>query len=233
MSIVSLSDYKAAIGETDAGQDGFHQLALDTANQIVLNWTDRDFDTPNTSPISDKTYSYDGSTVLNIDDCTTVSAVTFQGSSTPINSNAWRARSEGPVAASSVYDWLQLPVIDWDRDLTSMGAMGFTYNLDQFILQGGLAPVPGFPGTIDVTVTAVWGWPQPPPKDVQRATIITAQNVEALSPSSGQPGSLASKSVAETAESFFAAQAAAEGAQISQEPVPPTAQAILAPYQRH
>jgi hypothetical protein len=114
---------------------------------------------------------------------------------------------------------LELPRLD--VDLGSMGEMGFTSNLDT-LLGGGIFE------DIEVTVAATFGWPTVP-DDVQRATIWTAYEIETSGPSSG--GDLAGKSVAEVSESYFASQLAGQG-NVSPDPLPPRARAIIDNYQR-
>jgi hypothetical protein len=214
MSLVSLTDYKRAIGETGSTQDAYHQDALDAADAIVIAWTGRDFGSP-TSAAEDRDYWYDGSGVLNIDDAAAVNSVTL-GTGSALSEGVWRAMREGPQTVT-VYTYLLLPVIDW-RPHTGFGEMGFTQNLDRFIA------APGNFRDIIATVNGEFGFPTIP-DDVARAIIWTASSLEEVG-GGGAPGELASKSVAEVAESYFAASEATE----SQEPLPARAAAVLDPY---
>jgi hypothetical protein len=219
MALVTLSEYKTAIKEASAANDAFHQGALDAAQDAVLNYADRDFGAP---PVTEtRTYLYDGSGVLNIDDASTVTAVTLE-SVLPLTTNVWRARHEGPASVVA-YSWLELPQIDLSARRNSLGVMGFTQNLDRFLTSNGLPE-------ITAAVTASWGWATVP-NDVKRAVIWTAEAYEAISGSSGSAGGVASRSVAEVAESYFAEAQAQQGTPPS-EAVPPRAQAILDAYRR-
>lgn len=207
--LVTLSKYQEAVG-TSANPTKQTE-AIEDASAAILNWTDRDFSAADV--VATRTWKYDGSGILDIDDCHTITAVTFQG--TALAAGRYIARKEGPESVP-VYSYLELPPFT-----TPSGQMGFTYNLDVFLSQ--------FPvREIDVSVTATFGWPTVP-DDVQRATIWTAAAFEA-DPSS-VTGQLQSKSVAEVSESY--AQAAAITAQVAdEEPIPPRARALLWPYRR-
>lgn len=218
MSLVTLASYKLAIGETDASKDSYHQLALDAASDAVLHYSDRDFGAA--AVTENRTYSYNGSGVLNIDEFSVVHTVTFATGS-PLLTSAWRAKTDGPAGVP--YSWLELPVIAWGDSLGSLGAMGFEQNLDRFISTGA------FP-EIQVTVNADWGWATVP-ADVQRAVIWTAKSYEDSEPSSGAAGGLASKSVAEVAESYFQEQMQQIGSQ-NPPALPDRARAIIDAYRR-
>lgn len=219
--IMSLSEYKRAINATGNDDDDIHQSALDAATEAVINYCDRDFGAvvvPNLS----KTYWYNGSGILNIADADTVHSVTIQGASA-LPTTAWIAKTEGPPQLL-VYTYIELPAIDWRRGTftDSMGAMGFTYNLDQFLLHGAAQR------EIQVTVNADFGWATVP-KSVKRAVVITAQDLEEITGSSGEEGGLASKSVADVSESFFGASAPGT---TRDEALPALARALVDPYAR-
>lgn len=218
MTLVTLTDYKRAIGETNAANDTFHQDALDAATSAVLNYTDRDFGTA--LAVGNKSYWYNGSGILDIDDADTVNTVTFQNS-TALPGEAWIAKTEGPPTVV-VYTYLELPVIDWGaRSVESFAVMGFTRNLDQWLTRN--------PTTreINTTVNANFGWPTVP-KDVQRATIWTARDFEEISPTGGEGGDLASESIAEVSRAWFSAQSQAP----SEEAIPSRARGLLDVYRR-
>lgn len=218
MALITLSEYKLAIGETDATKDQFHQDALDAAEAAILNYTDRDF--ASTVVTGNKSYWYDGSGVLNIDDADTVNTVTFEGQ-TALPGAAWIAKTDGPPRLP-VYTYLELPQIDWSRPavIDSLGVMGFTSNLDQYLYRSRASR------ELQVTVNADFGWPTVPP-DVKRATVWTASDFEEVT--GGEAGDLSSKSVAEVSESWFGSNA---GETFSQEAVPARARALLDAYAR-
>lgn len=221
MALVTLSDYKTAIGETDASRDAYHQLALDAASDAILAYSDRDFGSPLVTET--RAYKYGGAGVLEIDDAQAINTVTFAGAAALV-AGSWIAKKEGPTATAP-FSYLLLPVIDWGRSAAqSLGEMGFTRNLDRFLASPG-----GF-RELDVSVNAQFGWPTVP-KDVQRAVIWTAQDFEAAHPSGGGSGDLASKSVAEVAESYFAEQVVQAGSS-GPGPIPQNAAAVIDNYRR-
>lgn len=226
MSLISLTDYKRAIQETDASRDQFHQDALDAASAAIINYTERDFAT--TVVTGDKSYWYNGSGILNIADASTVHTVTVAGQAA-LPTAAWIAKTEGPPQLL-VYTYLELPRIDWSQGefVDSLGVMGFTRNLDNYLLlHSNIATANR---EIQVTVNADFGWPTVP-TDVQRATIWTAKEFETITPSGGEGGDLSSKSVAEVSESFFAASTS-RGLEPPEEAIPAHARALLDAYSR-
>lgn len=219
--LVTLAEYKSAIKETDSTNDAYHQAALDAAASAVLVYTDRDFGS--TVATSSKSYWYDGSGILNIDDADTVHTVTFAGQAA-LPGTAWIAKTDGPPSIT-VYTYLELPMIDWSGPsvVDSLGVMGFTSNLDQWLHRNRATR------ELQVTVNADFGWATVPP-DVKRATIWTAANFEEVTPSGGEGGELSSKSVAEVSESWFAATPGTQGE--ATEAIPARARALLNPYAR-
>jgi hypothetical protein len=221
MALVSLADYKRAIKETSAANDTFHQDALDAAESAVLVYTDRDFGSAVTT--ASKTYWYDGSGILNIDDADTVNTVTFVGAAA-LPGTAWIAKTDGPPSIT-VYTYLELPQINWyDGSIEdSLGVMGFTSNLDQYLFRNRATR------ELQVTVNAAFGWATVPP-DVKRAVIWTASSFEEVSGSSGGAGDLSAKSVAEVSESWFAESPGTQSE--ATEAIPARARALLNPYAR-
>lgn len=156
--LITLEQLKHALGIdlTDTSRDARLSQAIDNASAAIETYTDRDFAT--TEVVETRTFSYDGSGVLDIDDCEagSITAVSIDGVAQ--NSTAWMAQ---PDRRTPVHYWLQL---------TPYGGispeMGFTYNLDT--LYGKTRWRPRV-----VTVTARWGWPVVP-ADVQQAALWTA-----------------------------------------------------------
>lgn len=222
MALVTLTEYKRAIKETDAANDQFHQDAVDAASEAIINYCNRDFGTAVVT--GDKSYWYNGSGILDIADADTVHTVTL-GTQASLPNTSWIAKTEGPPQVP-VYTYLELPKIDWSsgRFIDSAGVMGFTRNLDTFLATSASAAN----REIMVTVNADFGWAIVP-VTVKRATILTASHLETITPSGGQSGDLSSHSVAEVSESFFGVSSGAESAS---EAIPATALALLNPYVR-
>lgn len=214
MALVTLSKYKTAIKETSSSNDQFHQDALDDASAAVAAYTDRDLGVATAT--ADRTFFYDGSGFLEIDDASAVNSVRFDTQATALDSATWEAFRDGPAGVP--YSYLVLP-----GPYRVSGEMGFTYNLDQWLARSG-----GFNQETRVIVNATWGWATVP-NDIQRATIWTASAYEAMSESAG--GTMSSHSVADVSTSYvFNAAASNPDAQSD---IPPRAKAILEQYRRH
>jgi hypothetical protein len=210
--IVSLAKYKRAIGETDAANDQYHQEALDDAEAAVAAYSDRDLGVAVVE--EDRTFAYDASGYVEIDDASVVNSVRFETSSTALNPNSWEAMKDGPAGVP--YSYLLLP-----PSSRFSPEMGFTYNLDVWAGEGGaLSP------ETRVVVNAEWGWATVP-GDIQRAVIWTAQSYESMS--SSEAGALTAHSVAEVSKSYtFVPQQDQEVADL-----PARAKGIIDNYRRH
>jgi hypothetical protein len=139
-----------------------YTFAIKAASAAVRSYTDRDF-TLNASGIATvRTFEYDDSGYIDIDDAQTVTGVTvnfpYGGFPQTLTTNQWQAQPYG----GPIFDSIVL----YSPSFYSMNReMGFTYNLDRY--EGVVGPPP----TLDVT--AIWGWTEIP-ADVQQATIWTA-----------------------------------------------------------
>jgi hypothetical protein len=212
MCLVSLAKYKRAIGETSSANDTIHQEALDDAEAVILAYLDRDIGTPVAT--ADRTYRYDGSGFLEIDDAAQVNSVRYSTSASVLSTSAWEAKKDGPPSVP--YSYIEL------APLRSFSAeMGFMYNLDQAFARGILSP------EVDIVVNANWGWAVVP-NDIQRAAIWTAAAYESLSTSEG--GAVTSESVADVSKTYSFADATESG---EVEDLPPRAKVILDKYRRH
>jgi hypothetical protein len=211
--LVTLADYQTATGST--ANPGAQQIALDDAIAACLTYTDRDFAS---TPVTDsREYTYRGTGFLEIDDATKVNSVT---SDFPLV--WWAAHSDGPTGFA-VLSWLELPKFD-RQALASIGAMGFTSNLDVLLSRSGWVP------EWTVTVNADWGI-APVPNDVRRGIIKQAQEYErtGLSNSSGE---VSSETVAETSRSYVIS-APAQPASTEDAGYSAAATALWWPYKRH
>lgn len=206
--LVPLNKYLRAIGAEPGDNDTMHLEAIEDASAAILAYTDRDFGTE--AVTEDRTYRYDNSGILNIDDATEVNSVAIDGRD--LTSTTWTAWTEGPAGAP--YTWLQMPT-----RLHGSPEMGFTYNLDRLWDRS-------FAVATVATVNADWGY-TPVPADVQRAVIWTASAYEQQSETFG--GAIASESVAEVTRSYIQ-QAGNPALDITD--LPPRAKAILDQYRR-
>lgn len=180
--LITLDRLKRAqdVPASDTSHDVRFTEAIESASQFVINYTDRDFGTAGVT--EDRTFKYNGSGILEIDDTSDVNTVAWPGGS-PIPASTWYAMPHrGPI-----YTWLELPI----RALAGSREMGFEWNADTIL--SSATPL------IDVTVNATWGFPVVP-ADVQQAVEWIASG---MATSSNRPeGTLTSESIAEIARAY-------------------------------
>ncbi len=164
----------------DTRNDAQITALLPAASRAIRTFTGRQFDT-NTGIATTRTFQHDGSEMLDIDDCTTITLVSTDGGVPgemhDLASNQWTAM---PQDDSDVFYYVLVhggPYRGISRE------MGFTYNLDQHELRGRLPML---------SVTATWGWPAIP-DDVKLASALTVS--EMMSSTSGQSDGLSSEAI--------------------------------------
>lgn len=217
-TLLTLGEYRALAGidPTDTRDDLKVQNLLGAASQAITNYTERDF---LQLPITEeRTFEYDGSGYLDIDDAASVSSVSLvipHGTDMVLTSDDWVAqparRDDSPV-----YYYLSLP--GYTGAAWGDPAMGFTRNLDVYAAEGRLRAAPQ-----TVKVTASWGWPFIP-SDVKLAAFWTVQ--EWVSKPSGEG------LTAEAIEGFSRSWGGRANAMIASLAVPNRARDLLASYQR-
>ena len=214
MPLVSRDKFKRALRITGNADDTLIDEALDDASSAVRDYAGRAFGS--VSAPGDRTFYYDGSGVLDIDDASAVTVVRWANAATSLSTDVWEARSELPA---DIYTYLELPP-GWAGAVNP--AMGFEYNLDNYARPGTLE--------VPVVVTAAYGW-NTVPGAVQRATMFTAAAMMAFPPVAGQTGgaTLASESIADLARSYVIEQ----GLTQASEGLPARASTLLDPYRRH
>lgn len=201
--LVSLDEVKAALGVNDNTQDYPLSLFIKRASTAVRNWTERDFGTANETET--RSYEYDGSGYLDIDDASAVTelSITYAGFTRPLTADDWRAQPyEGPV-----YTYIVMP----GQYGSASSAMGFRYNLDVYALEGRVLTLP-----LTVDVTATFGWPEVP-EDVKQAVIWTVASFKS------NPAPTVSQSIEGFSQSVGSAPL---------EAIPVRAKELLAAYQK-
>jgi hypothetical protein len=139
-----------------------YEASIRAASAAVRAYTDRDFTLNSSGTATTRTFEYDDSGYIDIDDAQTVTAVSlampFGGLPQNLVSGQFQALPyNGPIKDSLIL--FGQPYAFGSRE------MGFTWNLDRY--EGPMGPGP------TVEVTAIWGWPEIP-EDVQQATVWTA-----------------------------------------------------------
>lgn len=164
MAILTLAEYKTRrqITEASSERDEAIEAALESAEDAVLQYTGRDFTTP--QGVETREFPWEiHSTVLETDDFVgKPTSISFEvpgvGSASVFPTNAyWLGPREGPT-----HFWIDFTPAQ-NLPATSIGVMGFTSNLDTFFGQGGGVDA------VTVKVTAAFGWPGAAPASVKQA----------------------------------------------------------------
>lgn len=165
MAILTLAEYKTRrqIVEANPERDEAIEAALASAEDAVLQYTGRDFTTP--QGVETREFPWEvHSTVLETDDFVgKPTAIAFEipgvGAANIFPTNAyWCGPREGPT-----HFWIDFTPAQ-NLSSTSVGVMGFTRNLDTYFGSGGGADA------VNVKVTAEFGWPGDAPASVKQAT---------------------------------------------------------------
>jgi hypothetical protein len=139
-----------------------YTAAIKSASAAVRAYTDRDFTLNASGVATARTYEYDDSGYIDIDDAQAVTGVTVTfpqgGFPMTLTSTQWEALPYNAPVKDSLVLYAQ-------TYYAGSREMGFTYNLDRY--EGTMGPPP----TLEVTAT--WGWLEIP-EDVQQATVWTA-----------------------------------------------------------
>jgi len=158
--IITLNQLKDSLGipYSDTTKDLKLEQAISSATSAIRTYLDRDFGTSVVT--EEREFVYDGSGILEMDDCALNSITKVTVAERQLSTREFLAQ---PMRRSAVHYWMVLA--------PSYGispAMGFTWNLDTYYLYAN--PITY---TLRVKVTADWGWPQIP-DDIQQAAIYTA-----------------------------------------------------------
>lgn len=165
--LITLDEFKQGIGKPAGAvtpQDAAYGQYITFASDAVRNYAERDFLTP---PVTEaRTFDWDASGYVDIDDAQAVTAVTLVTPNAPdvaLEADWWAAGpSRRPEVA--VYDYVEVYSGAWPAS----PEMGFTRNIDVMAREGRFPLV-----RTRVRVDATWGWTAIP-GDVKQATIWTA-----------------------------------------------------------
>ena len=162
--ILTLEEYKTRrqINGASPERDEAITAALTSAEDAVLQYTGRDFTTA--QAVETREFPWEiHSTILETDDFVgKPTSITFEvpgvGAGSVFPTNAfWLGPREGPTHYYIDFTPAR------NLSLPSVGAMGFTRNLDTVFGQGGVADA------VTVHVTAEFGWPGASPASVKQA----------------------------------------------------------------
>lgn len=197
-TLLSLSEYKTLrkITSTDKGRDEQLEAALGIADDVIEQYTQRDFTSEPTTVT--KRYRYEGTGVLDIHDCTNISKVKLYNRELTPDLDVIAGPSRGPI-----FEWLEFA---WHGLLPaySSGVMGFTSNRDtlhEFGIGGNLFYF--------VDVTAEFGWPRNKiPRSVKQAAAWFVDDYAVERPEApGGSGRVSGESIADLSYSYAIEQA--------------------------
>jgi hypothetical protein len=180
--IITLSEYKSLMGvqSGDTRDDPQITALLSPVSRAVRAYAGRSFVLADPTP-SVRTFLYDGSGFLDLDDCSSVTLVTTDagvaGQTFSLDTTQYTVM---PQDDSEVFYYL---VVNGGPFGISP-EMGFRYNLDTI----GLKPKDPM-----ISVTATWGWPEIP-DDVKLATAMTIN--EFMGSEAGNSEGLSSEAIA-------------------------------------
>lgn len=158
--IITLNQLKDAltVPYSDTTKDIKLSQAISSASSAIRTYLDRDFGTAVVT--EERSFTYDGSGVLEIDDCVAGSITDVKVAGRSLTDSEYLAQ---PTRRTAVNYWIELaPAYGISP------AMGFTWNLDTYYLYAN--PITD---TLTVDITADWGWPVIP-DDIQQAAVYTA-----------------------------------------------------------
>ena len=158
--LLTLNEFKTLMGITSTNDDAQYTALIPVASAAVISYAQRDFGS--SSVTEARTFQYDGSGYVEIDDASLITTVEFvvpNATNVSVPSDLWTALPyNGPIFTYIQLNDAYSGVNPW---------MGFERNLDVLYREGRLSAA-----TRVVSVTATWGWPIVP-QDVKLATAWT------------------------------------------------------------
>lgn len=212
--IITLAELKEILGidPTDTREDDRYLAMLPAVSSAIRSYTGREFGLPLAT--GDRSFFYDGSGYLDIDDATAVNSVTF---TFPYNAPDIVLDSESYIVHESpVYTYIEMPGYAGRPTPGVSGEMGFHYNLDTYLRERGN------PVARTVTVNGSWGWATVPPE----VKLAAAWIIQAWSSRSNAEG-LTGESIAGYNRSWRTMAGDAGGGKFA---MPDQARDLLAPY---
>lgn len=165
-ALITRDEYREAVGTdpTDTRNDAQVERLIPWATLAIQRYAERDFGAP--AVTETRSYAYDGSGYLDIDDASEVTSLELVvPGGTNLTLDEWYA-APARRADAPVFNYIVIP----RGALGSNPYMGFERNLDRLYEEGRL------PTTYStVNVTGTFGWPDVP-GDVKLAAIWTIQD---------------------------------------------------------
>ncbi len=214
--LITLNEYKALMGvqSGDTRDDTQIKALLPVASQAVETFTGRSFEISTNVPAA-RTFLYDGSGYLDVDDCTLVTSISVTiPNTTPyvMTTDEYTPMPDrGPVVYYVVFHGGISPY-------AISPEMGFERNLDRY--------PPFTMRNPTVSVSATWGWLEVP-QDVKLATALTLRQFVG---SAG--GGSAEGLTAEAIEGWSRSWGGRVGGGVTALAIPNRARDLLVAYQR-
>lgn len=211
--LLTLNEYKSLVGldPTDTRDDTQIKALLAPASRAVRTFTGRPFELSGSTATA-RSYQYDGSGFIDIDDCTEVVSIStdtgMPGLSYDLSSDEWTAM---PQDDSDVFYYL---LVHSGPFLGGSPEMGFKSNMDTL----GIRPKAPL-----LEVTANWGWVEIP-EDVKLAAALTLKGLVG-------PGIRDESLTAQSIEGYSQSYGGRAGAMTSLA-IPNRARDLLVGYQR-
>lgn len=181
--------------------------AITSASVAIRNFTDREFVLNTNAAVTTREVEWDDSGYVDIPDAQGITSVTakFNWGAPPVTlrPEQWRLMPFDSIVKDTLI--VNGPIYGMSP------AMGFTWNLDRFSAEHGVAEFPPI-----LEVTGVFGWPEIP-ADVEQATIWTA------SAFAEEEKSVAAENISSFGRTYTTTQAAA---------IPLRARELLDQYKR-
>jgi len=174
--LITLAEFATAMGklvaDLEPDEEALYGAAITAASDAIREYTGRSLGVATTR--AERTYAYDGSGFLDIDDATHIYSVDItpgglNAVARTLDASEWRAEE----FMGAVFSWMLLPSLN----NTISPLMGFTRNMDVLAAEGRLLGA-----SQTVTVDADWGWPTVPPAAKQAAIWTAAAFVKSPEP---------------------------------------------------
>lgn len=203
--LVTLAEVKDLLGITDSSSDTRLGVAIDAASAAIRAYTERGIGLATVT--TTKTYAYDNSGWLEIEDATAVTSVVLDGTALTVSLDYVLGPDRGYLTpdAPLVYEWIELR-----PGMGQSPYMGFERNLDTLLIFGRRARFS------TVEVTGDFGFPSVP-WDVKQAALWTVVEFVTI-PEPFSEGTI-------NTYSFNQEKAMTDA-------IPPRAKELLAPYRR-
>lgn len=178
--LVTLSEVRAILGidPTNTRDDAAYTALIPGASDLIKSYTERSFG--DSVVTEERTFDYDGSGYLDIDDATDITLVKlaypYGAPDITLTTDDWKPmpsrRADAPV-----YTYIDMPA--YVGAVWGSPEMGFANNLDVYARERGSYGIPP-----RIKVTGTWGWTTVP-EDIKLAAAWLVQSIKSRPISDG------------------------------------------------